>query len=89
MDIGIFSEEVRKRRSIPVWSSKKHQDGTERSRSEVCNHVWAYDFVSTFTHDGRTVRMLNLIDEYTRECLAIRVERSLNRRHEIEFLPRP
>jgi transposase InsO family protein len=34
------------------------------------NHVWSYDFVSTFTHDGRTVRMLNLIDEFTREFLA-------------------
>ncbi len=33
--------------------------------------------------------MLNLIDEYRRECLAIRVERSLNSRHVIEFLPRP
>jgi hypothetical protein len=34
----------------------------------------SYDFVSTFTHDGRTVRMLNLIDEYTPECLAIHVQ---------------
>ena len=40
-------------------------------RSEA-NHVWSYDFVSTYTHDGRTVRMLNLIDEFTRECLLIR-----------------
>ena len=42
-----------------------------RLRPERPNHVWSYDFVSTFTHDGRTVRMLNLIDEFTRECLAI------------------
>jgi len=34
-----------------------------RLRPEHQNHVWSYDFVSTFTHDGRTVRMLNLIDE--------------------------
>jgi len=40
-----------------------------RLRPEHKNHVWSYDFVSAKTHDGRTVRMLNLIDEYTRECL--------------------
>ena len=57
-----------------------------RLRPERRNHVWSYDFVSTFTHDGRTVRMLNLIDEYTRECLAIRVERRLNNRDVIEVL---
>jgi len=57
-----------------------------RLRPERPNHVWAYDFVSTFTHDGRTVRMLNLIDEYTRECLAIRMARRLNSRDVIEVL---
>ena len=57
-----------------------------RLRPERRNHVWAYDFVSAFTHDGRTVRMLNPIDEYTRECLAIRVERRLNSRDVIEVL---
>ena len=46
-------------------------------RPERVNHVWSYDFVSAMTHDGRTVRMLTLIDEYTRECLAIRVARGL------------
>jgi hypothetical protein len=31
--------------------------------------VWSYDFVSRFTHDGHTLRVLTLIDEYTRKCL--------------------
>jgi len=44
-----------------------------RLRPERPNHVWSYDFVSARTHDGRTLRLLVLIDEYTRECLAIRV----------------
>jgi transposase InsO family protein len=57
-----------------------------RLRPERANHVWSYDFVSTFTHDGRTVRMLNLIDEYTREYLAIRPRRRLNSRNVIEVL---
>ena len=39
------------------------------------NHVWSYDFMSARTHDGRSVRILNLIDEYTRESLLIRAER--------------
>ena len=41
------------------------------------NHVWAYDFVMDRTHDGKAFRMLTVIDEYTRECLAIHVARSL------------
>ncbi len=47
-----------------------------RLRPEHPNHVWSYDFVEDRTHDGRKFRMLNIIDEFTRECLAIRVGRS-------------
>jgi transposase InsO family protein len=57
-----------------------------RLRPEHRNHVWAYDFVSAFTHDGRTVRLLNLIDEYTRECLAIHVGRRINSNQVIDVL---
>jgi putative transposase len=39
------------------------------------NHVWSYDFVMTRTHDGKAFRMLTIIDEFTRECLAIEVAR--------------
>lgn len=49
-----------------------------RLRPERPNHVWSYDFVEDRTHDGRKLRMLNIIDEFTRECLAIRVARRLN-----------
>ena len=49
-----------------------------RLRPEHPNHVWSYDFVEDRTHDGRKYRMLNVIDEFTRECLAIRVDRKLN-----------
>jgi len=57
-----------------------------RLRPERANHVWSYDFVSAMTHDGKTLRMLTLIDEYTRECLAIRVARRLGRYEVIEAL---
>ncbi len=57
-----------------------------RLRPERANHVWSYDFVSGKTHDGRTLRMLTMIDEYTRECLVIRVARRLGRYEVIEAL---
>src|SRR4029077_16826315 len=48
-----------------------------RLRPEQRNHVWSYDFVEDRTHDGRKYRMLNVLDEFTHECLAIRVARKL------------
>ena len=41
------------------------------------NHVWSYDFVADRTSDGRPIRMLNILDEYSRECLKIRTDRQL------------
>ncbi len=41
------------------------------------NHIWAYDFVQARTHDRKAFRMLTVIDEYTRECLAIPIARRL------------
>ena len=49
-----------------------------RLRAERPNHVWSYDFVADRTHDGRAYRMLCIIDEFTREALAIKVARRLN-----------
>jgi len=48
-----------------------------RRRPECRNHVWAYDFVQDRTHDGKTFRILTVINEYTRECLALKVARKL------------
>jgi putative transposase len=57
-----------------------------RLRPEHPNHVWSYDFVEDRTHDGRKYRMLNIVDEFTRECLAIRVNRKLNSTDVIDIL---
>ncbi|MFM8859054.1 MAG: IS3 family transposase [Methylocystis sp.] len=57
-----------------------------RLRPQHPNHVWSYDFVEDRTHDGRKYRMLNIIDEYTRECLAIRIDRRLNSTSVIDIL---
>ncbi len=54
------------------------QDGScIRRRPQHRNHVWAYDFVAARTHEGCPLRLLTLVEEYTRECLAIEVARSL------------
>jgi len=57
-----------------------------RLRAERPNHVWSYDFVEDRTHDGRKYRMLNLVDEFTHECLAIRVARELKAADVIDVL---
>jgi putative transposase len=57
-----------------------------RLRAEYPNHVWSYDFVEDRTHDGRKYRMLNLIDEFTHECLAIRVARKLKATEVVDVL---
>lgn len=48
-----------------------------RLRPERRNHVWSWDFVMDRTDDGRPLKILTLIDEYTRECLAIHVARRI------------
>lgn len=68
---------------VPKKQAKRRRlwltDGScVRLRAEYPNHVWSYDFVLDRTHDGRPLRMLTIVDEYTRECLAIDVARRLN-----------
>ena len=57
-----------------------------RLRPERPNQVWAYDFVEDRTRDARKYRMLCVVDEFTREALAIRVARRLDSNHVIEVL---
>jgi transposase InsO family protein len=57
-----------------------------RLRPEHRNHIWSYDFVSTKTYDGRSARLLNLIDESTKECLLTRPERRWSSAKVIEVL---
>ena len=57
-----------------------------RLRAERANHVWSYDFLEERTHDRRKIRLLNVIDEFTHECLAIRVSRRLTSIDVIDLL---
>ena len=57
-----------------------------RLRPEHKDHVWSYDFMVDRTTDGRAFKILNIIDEYTRECLAILVARKIKTQDVIDLL---
>ena len=68
---------------VPAKQSKRGRlwlnDGScIRLRPQYPNHVWAYDFVADRTVDGRPLKMLTVIDEFSRQCMAIPVARRLN-----------
>jgi len=57
-----------------------------RLRPQYRNHVWSYDFMTARTADGRAFRILNIMDEYSRECLCILVDRHITANDVIEVL---
>jgi putative transposase len=67
-------EKQHKRRRLLLGGS---ENGCTRRRAEHKDHVWSYDFVMDLTEDGRRLKMMPVVDEYTRECLSIDVERSI------------
>jgi transposase InsO family protein len=76
---------------VPAKQPKKGRlwlnDGScLRLRPQHRNHVWAYDFVAGRTHDGKPFRMLTVIDEYSRECLAIEVQRRLRSKEVLDVI---
>lgn len=78
---------------VPKKQRKKRRvghagQGVARRRAEHPDHVWCYDFVHDQTADGRPLKFLTIEDEFTRECLAIEVDRSLTSRDVIATLGR-
>ena len=59
---------------------------TVRLRPKFAKHVWSYDFMQDRTHDGRTFRILNIMDEYTRECLLAKAARRFRHTDIIAYL---
>jgi transposase InsO family protein len=57
-----------------------------RLRPEFPKHVWSYDFMQDRTHNGVPFRILNVLDEYTRECLTAKVARKLTHKDVLEVL---
>jgi putative transposase len=75
------SQKRRKRRRLGHSGN-----GVVRHRAECIDHVWCYDFVKDQTTDGRPLKFLPIEDEYTRECLALEVARSITAKDVIETL---
>ena len=50
------------------------ENGCTRRRAEYIDHVWSYDFAMDATEDGRTLKVMPILDEYSRECLALEKE---------------
>jgi putative transposase len=76
---------------VPRRKRKKRRlghsaNGCARRRACGRNHVWAWDFIHDRTADGRPLKWLSVVDEYTRECLALEVARSLTARRVIDIL---
>jgi putative transposase len=64
------------------------ENGCTRRRAEHKDHVWSYDFVMDQTEDGRRLKMMPIVDEYTRECLHLEVERSITAEDVVTTLAR-
>jgi putative transposase len=76
-------EKQRKRRRL--WEGGS-ENGCTRRKAEHKNHVWSYDFVMDRTENGRTLKMMPIVDEYSRECLSIEVERSITAKEVVNTL---
>lgn len=72
----------RKRRRLPGCS----ENGCIRHRPEHKDHVWSYDFLTDRTEDGRQLKILAVIDEFTREILALEVARSFTAQGVVDVL---
>jgi putative transposase len=72
----------RKRRRLPGHS----ENGCTRKRAAYKDHVWSYDFVMDRTDDGRQLKMLVVVDEHSRECLSIEVQRSITAEDVVRIL---
>lgn len=72
-----------RRRRLPRCGS---ENSCVRRRAQHKDHVWSYDFVADRLEDGRKIRLLVVIDEFTRECLSIEVARSFTAPKVVEVL---
>ena len=64
------------------------ESGVTRRQAEYIDHVWSYDFAMDATEDGRRLKMMPIVEEYSRECLALETERSITAEDVVETLAR-
>ena len=95
---------VNKKRVLRLWRKqglkvpqKQHksrrlvgsgENGVTKRRAEYPNHVWSYDFAMDSTEDGRRLKVMPVVEEYTRECLSLEAERSIKAEDVITTLHR-
>jgi putative transposase len=76
-------QKPRKRRRLAQGGS---ENGCTRRRTEHKNNLWSYDFVMDRSEDGRPLKMMPVVDEYSRECLSIEDERSITSEEVVKTL---
>ena len=74
---------VKKRKKQRLGSS---ENGCRHRRAEQKDHVWCWDFVFDHTTSGSQLKWLSIVDEYTRECLSLKVDRSITSEDVIDTL---
>ena len=77
-------KKARKRRRLTGTA----ENGCTRRRAEYIDHVWSYDFAMDATEDGRRLKVMPVVDEYSRECLALGMERSITAQDVVGILDR-
>ena len=82
-DLKVPAKKVRKRRRMG-----DSENAITRKRAHQVNHVWSYDFAMDATADGRRLKMMPVVDEYSRQCLALEVERSITAEDVVSTLAR-
>src|SRR5437763_1887075 len=89
---GMKAEEAKRLKELEAENERKKrrlgsgENGCARKRPEYRGHVWAWDFMHDRTADGRPLKWFTLVDEYTRECLALEVGRRMTAKGVSEVL---
>jgi putative transposase len=78
---------------VPSKACKRRRMGASensimRRQAEYIDHVWSYDFAMDATEDGRRLKIMPIVEEYSRECLALETERSITAEDVVETLAR-
>ena len=79
--LKVPAKKVHKRRRLGT-----SENGCTRRRAQYIDHVWSYDFAMDATEDGRRLKIMPIVDEYSRECLALEAERSISAEDVVEVL---
>ncbi len=82
-DLKVLAGRRRKRQRLG-----SSENGVARRRAEYPGHLWSYDFAMDSTEDGRRLKVMPVVDEYSRECLALEVERSITSQDVVVTLDR-